>query len=282
MVTDWSVTMEKCISPYGLKIKLYADDSQIYFGLVPSDAEGWSTSKKTLEDCLNNVKTWMVNHGLKCNEDKTEFILLGKTSSLEKMTFDPEIQFGGSVVRPMECKGTTGKTRGVLMDHQLTLERQIFNVKKQCGLILKNLWQVNKGRDKDTKIMLVKQRVISRIDYCNILYYGLPKRILRYLQKTLNSCVRFIFNLKGHQDDYTEYDKEAHILPIEQRLTFKACLLAYKIVRGTAPKYLMELVPRDDNPEPKEEDLCIPAGGVELLAIGVKVCSPCRTLQDKA
>ena len=41
-----------------------------------------------------------------------------------------------------------------------------------------------------------------------------------------------------------------HILPIEQRLTFKACLLAYKIVRATAPKYLMELVPRDENPEP--------------------------------
>ena len=242
--------LQDIVRPYGLKIKLYADDSQIYFGLVPSDAEGWSSSKKTLEDCLKNVKTWMVNHGLKCNEDKTEFLLLGKTSSLEKMAFDPEIQFGGSVVRPMECKGTTGKTLGVLMDHQLTLERQIFNVKKQCGLMLKNLWQVNKCLDKDTKIMLVKQLVISRIDYCNILYYGLPKRILRYLQKTLNSCVRFIFNLKGHQDDYTEYYKEAHILPIEQRLTFKACLLAYKIVRGTAPKYLMDLVPRDDNPEP--------------------------------
>ena len=191
----------------------------------------------------------MVNHGLKCNEDKTEFILLGKTSSLEKMTFEPEIKFGGSIVKPMECHGKTGKTLGVLMDHQLTLERQVNSVKTQCGLLLKNLWQVNKSLDKDTKIMLVKQLVISRIDYCNILYYGLPKRILMNLQKTLNSCVRYIFNLHGHQEDYTEYYKEAHILPIQQRLTFKACLLAYKIVRGTAPKYLLELVPRDDSTE---------------------------------
>eukprot|EP00116_Pleurobrachia_bachei_P018983 sb/3479245/ len=58
-------------------------------------------------------------------------------------------------------------------------------------------------------------------------------------------CVRFIYNLRGHQDSYDEYFEEAHILPIQQRLTFKACLLAYKIVRGTAPEYLQELLPRE-------------------------------------
>ena len=89
--------------------------------------------------------------------------------------------------------------------------------------------------------------VISKIDYCNILYFGLPQRILNNLQKVLNSCVRFIFNLRGHQDNYDEYFKEAHILPVQKRLTFKACLLAYKIVRGTAPEYLQELVPRDED-----------------------------------
>ena len=232
--------------PYGLSIKLYADDSQLYVSLIPTDAEGWNVTKHAVEECLAQMKRWMVSNWLKCNEDKTEFVLLGKSSSLEKLNFDPVINFGGSSLVPMKCQGQTGKTLGVLLDDHLTLERQVNNVKRQCGLTLKNLWQVNKCLDKSTKILLVKQLVISKIDYCNILYYGLPQRILANLQKTLNSCIRFVFNLHGHQDDYTEYFKEAHILPIQQRLTFKACLLAYKIVRGTAPKYLLELVPRDE------------------------------------
>ena len=233
--------------PYGLKIKLYADDSQLYVGLVPTDGEGWRGTKSSIEECLASIKNWMVQHWLKCNESKTEFVLLGKSSSLEKLVFDPEIRFGSTVLQPMECKGKTGRTLGVLLDEHLTLERQVNNVKKQCGLQLKNLWQLNKCLDNSTRILLVKQLVISKIDYCNILYYGLPKRILDNLQKVLNSCVRFIYNLRGHQDSYDEYFKEAHILPIRQRLTFKACLLAYKIVRGTAPEYLQELVPRDDD-----------------------------------
>ena len=232
--------------PYGLSIKLYADDSQLYLSLVPTDEEEWNIAKQTVEECLGNIKKWMVSHWLKCNEDKTEFILLGKSNSLEKLSFDPVINFGGTSLRPMKCQGQTGKTLGVLLDDHLTLERQVNNVKRQCGLTLKNLWQVNKCLDKSTKILLVKQLIISRIDYCNILYYGLPQRILQNLQKTLNSCIRFIYNLHGHQDDYMEYLKETHILPIKQRLTFKACLLAYKIVRGTAPAYLLDLVPRDE------------------------------------
>ena len=96
-----------------------------------------------------------------------------------------------------------------------------------------------------TKILLVKQLVISRLDYCNILYAGLPKRLIQRLQKTLNSCARFVYNLQGHQEDYTQYLKEMHVLPVEKRIEFKACLMAYKIVWESAPADLLDRVPAD-------------------------------------
>ena len=105
----------------------------------------------------------MLLHYYYCNESKTEFVLLGKSSSLEKLVFDPEIRFGDTVLQPMECRGKTGKTLGILLDEHLTLERQVNNVKKQCGLQLKNLWQLNKCLDNSTRILLVKQLVISKI-----------------------------------------------------------------------------------------------------------------------
>ena len=237
--------LQDLVEPYGLKIKLYADDSQLYISLVPTDEDGWITAKRRIEDCLVRIKQWMVEHWLKCNETKTEFLLLGKSGAMEKLSFLPSLDFGGSELFPVECSGSTGKTLGVLLDENLTLERQINNVKRQCGLILKNLWQVNRCLDVRTKILLVKQLVISRLDYCNILYAGLPKRLINRLQKTLNSCARFVYNLQGHQEDYTQYLKEMHILPVEKRIEFKACLMAYKIVWESAPADLLDRVPAD-------------------------------------
>ena len=50
----------------------------------------------------------------------------------------------------------------------------------------------------------------------------------------------------SHQEHYTPYLKETHILPIEKRIEFKACLTAYKIVWETAPEDLQDRVPMDD------------------------------------
>ena len=239
--------IQDIVKPYGLRIKVYADDSQLYVSLVPTDPIERMRTKADIEECLGKLKKWMVEHWLKCNEAKTEFILVGKSSSISKMSFEPVINFGGEDIFPTECSGTDGKTLGVLLDHSLTMERQVNNVRKQCGLVLRNLWQLNKCFDVSTKIMLVKQLVISKVDYSNILYCELPNKIIDGLQKVLNSCVRFIYNLHGHQDDYMDYFRQCHILPIAQRLTFKACLIAYKIVNGTAPEYLQDLVPLDDD-----------------------------------
>ena len=235
--------LQDLVERYGLKIKLYADDSQLYMSLVPQDGEGWRQVKENAENCLKEVKSWMVKHWLRCNEAKTELLLLGKNGALEKLAYEPSLVFGDTEIFPVDFKGTTGKTLGIYLDSQLTMERQVNSVKRQCGMILRNLWQVNRCLDHSMKILLVKQLVISRLDYCNILYYGLPKKYIDLLQKTLHSCVRFVYGLHGHQDDYTPYLKEMHVLPIEQRIVFKACLTAYKIVHRTAPEYLTDKVP---------------------------------------
>ena len=238
--------LQDLVKPFGLRIKLYADDSQLYISLVPTDEENWNAVKERIEECLLSVKTWMSEHWLKCNEAKTEFLLLGKNSALDKLVFQPTVDFGGVEINPVEFTGTAGKTLGVLLDSNLSMERQINSVKRQCGMLLKNLWQVNRCLDKSTKILLVKQLIISRLDYCNILYCGLPKKLLDSLQRVLNSCVRFVYGLHGHQDSYMPYLKEIHVLPIEQRVKFKVCLMAYKIVHGLAPGYLQDQVPVDD------------------------------------
>ena len=57
--------MQDIVEPYGLRIKLYADDSQLYVSLVPTDSTGWSEAKVDIEECLAKVKRWMVGQWLK-------------------------------------------------------------------------------------------------------------------------------------------------------------------------------------------------------------------------
>ena len=98
--------------PYGLQIKLYADDSQLYISLVPTDADNWTLARERIEECLRSVKAWMNDHWLKCNEAKTEFLLLGKSSALDKMEFVPTctVDFGGVKIGYISY-GLYGKNR---------------------------------------------------------------------------------------------------------------------------------------------------------------------------
>ena len=90
--------------------------------------------------------------------------------------------------------------------------------------------------------MMVKQLVISKLDYCNSLYINLKKTLLNKLKSILNGAVRFIYNISDRSIDLVQYYKKAHILHIEQRILFKVCLLTHKAVHGLSPDYIKELV----------------------------------------
>ena len=61
------------------------------------------------------------------------------------------------------------------------------------------------------------------------------------LQKVLNACIRFIFDLAPGEVVET-YSKDIHILPVKFRIIFKLCVISYKILNGLAPDYLQDKV----------------------------------------
>ena len=85
--------------------------------------------------------------------------------------------------------------------------------------------------------MLVQKLILFRIDFCNSLYMNLPQVRLKKLSSIINSCIRFIYGIKDRKKDLRPYYIMAHILPIEHRVSYKVCLMAYKIFYGLAPQY---------------------------------------------
>ena len=234
--------LQMIASKYGLSIQLYADDSQLYISFYPTKSGDLENITERANMCLAEIKTWMVENFMKLNEDKTELLIMGKPLVLRKFDLDVTLQFGDTEIKPTECKGDNWKSLGVKLDASLSMERQINSVKQKCSWTLINIQTIGCYLDQDIKLMLVKQLVISKLDYCNALYMNVCKTRLKKLQSVLNSCVIFIYNISDMGIDLLPYYKMSHILPMNDRIFFKVALLCYKIVYDIAPPYLKDLV----------------------------------------
>ena len=238
-------TLEAIARKYGLRIHLYADDSQLFISLSPADTDEWIASKQAVEACLLEIREWMTSNFMKVNEKKTQLLLIGKKASLNSMSISVELNFGEVILLPTECKKDTWISLGIKLDENFNMDRQINSVKQKCNWTLMNLRRISFYLDQDTKIMLVKQLVVSKLDYCNSLYMNLAKCRLRKLSSVLNSCIRYIYNIDDTSLYLIPYYSKSHILPMDMRIKFKVCLLVFKILNGQAPEYLCELVERD-------------------------------------
>ena len=56
---------------------IYADDTQIYKSIDPSNFENQKQTAEQLHLCTSEISNWMSNNRLKLNEENTEFLTAG-------------------------------------------------------------------------------------------------------------------------------------------------------------------------------------------------------------
>ena len=140
----------------------------------------------------------------------------------------------------MEVK-TGVRDLGVLLDCHLSFHNQINNVVKVAGYHLKNIAFVRKYLDERTTKMLISNHVISKLDYCNSLYYGLPNYQLKKLQIIMNRAARLIKGLSP-RERITPSLIDLHWLPIKARIIYKLCVMTYQALTSERPRYIRELL----------------------------------------
>ena len=108
------------------------------------------------------------------------------------------------------------------------------------------MYKIGRMLDKDRKLQLVISYTFSCLDSCNILYYGLSKKLLTKLQVLLNDCVCLVYAkcrfCWREGVSVTKLAMELHILPIRFRILYKILLSVFKCIHGNAPDYLKDLI----------------------------------------
>ena len=88
---------------------------------------------------------------------------------------------------------------------------------------------------------IIHALVMSRLDFGNAMFYGLPETQLRKLQMIQNSAAQLITGTR-RRDHITPVLFSLHWLPVHQRIEFKLLLLVFRAVHHLCPVYLSSLV----------------------------------------
>ena len=236
LFTLYSSTLGQVVSEHGVNMTAYADDHSFYKTYPAGNIHVEQETRNTLSECLESVKTWMDSNRLKMNPTKTEATVFcsqkqsWKVSTSSLTVVQEEILLQESI-----------KYLGVHLDQSLTLHS---NITKKCQIASFNLSKIRKLRKfltMDACRTMVQSMVISHLDYCNSLYYGLPDTELSRLQRIQNLAAKVIL-CRSPDDSSRECLQTLHWLPVEARIEFKILCIVFKCIHGQAPQYLRDMI----------------------------------------
>ena len=224
------------LEQHNVKYKLYADDTQFY---IP--VKSIQETERKIDAIMKDIKNWMVKKKLKMNEDKTECMLFGTKNSLKKYEHFNQIKISTTTIEITKKV----KDLGVYIDNELKMDDQIKNTVKICNYHIRNIAFIRKYLDRNALKTLISNHILSRLDYCNTLYYAISKSRLKKLQRVQNRAARLITKIK-QRERITPALIELHWLPVKARIEYKIILLTYKTLKHNEPKYLRKMLNRYD------------------------------------
>ncbi len=175
----------------------------------------------------------MKDHHLQLNLAKTELLVVPANPLFH---YNFIIQLGSSTITPK-----TARNLGVVIDDKLTFSDHITKTARSCRFSLFNIKKIRPFLSEHASQLLIQALVLSRLDYCNALLAGLPASSIKPLQLIQNTAAILIFN-EPKRTHVTPLFINLHWLQIAPHINFKALMVAYKTISGSAVLYLNSLL----------------------------------------
>ena len=229
-------SLSNILESHDVQFHFFADDSQLYVDFDPRCSASLIASINSIEKCVADVRYWLGTHFLKCNDSKTEVLLVGSSHNLSLIP-TVNIKVGDNII----ISKPYVRNLGAHFDSTLRMDKFVANKCQSANYYLRNIYKIRSLLSPDATKALVYAYVISRLNYCNTLLYGVSGYHLHKLQLIQNSAARCIYNIPSH-DHITPVLQTLQWLPINKYITFKIAVLVFKSLHQILPTYLCDLI----------------------------------------
>ena len=175
--------------PHG-RLLSYADDTQL-LDRSPPDVISLSHLQSRVVDSMQQLQAWFQSNSLKMNPDKTNFILFGTKSSVDKAS-DFHITLPGSLI----ILSPTVEVLGITFDQCMTWEHHISVLVRKCNAILLSLYKIRHYFTPHALELLVQVHVFPHIVYCLSVWGGAAQCHLSRVQKVINFAARLVTGVR--------------------------------------------------------------------------------------
>ena len=117
------------------------------------------------------------------------------------------------------------------------LRTHVQRTASRCFAALHQLRQIRRSLPASTFRSLVVALIHSRLDYGNSVLVGIPAYLTSRLQSVLNAAARLVYNLK-RSEHITDALICLYWLRASERIRYTVVVLTYKVLHGSAPRYL--------------------------------------------
>ena len=165
----------------------YADDTTLLQHSKPQELDKCAEEMNQTIESLNEYST---NSNLALNSTKTKWMML---STRQMSTVHSLEEHSANIIcreEPLERLSST-RLLGVQLDQNLSWGEHTTNLLSSCYATLSLLRKLKIFATFHIRKRLVETLVLSKLDYCNVVFSAMPDYQLKHLQRVQNMCAGY-------------------------------------------------------------------------------------------
>ncbi|XP_060787710.1 uncharacterized protein LOC132893026 [Neoarius graeffei] len=195
----------------------YTVETQLNVSAKPDER----LQRNKIEECVKDVRYWMLINFLILSYDKTEVLVLGPHVARSRFS-DYIVTLDGLSVSSRAAV----KDLAVILDSSFLFETHIDNITQTTFFHLRNIVQIRNIMSLHDAEILVHAFVTSRLYYCNALLSGCSSKCINKIQLVQNAAARALTRTRRY-DHITPMLSTLHWLPIKFCTDYKILLLTF-------------------------------------------------------
>ena len=128
---------------------------------------------------------------------------------------------------------------GVIIDEQVLLDNHLQFTAKKAFYYFSKVKKIRKLMSFHNLKMISLYYIISHLNYCNSIYYGITKSKINYLDRILRMIVRMIYGFKRKDhNSISECLKSLGWFEMRNYTAYRILCLTYTVLYAKQPLYL--------------------------------------------